>query len=135
MAASSSNPIDLSLIIQPQDPIEAAILLTRTGKLLASWTRHDVPTEVVTVMAATLLGSIETMSIALGAPSPREVALIVDSRRLLSFKLNPDVAILVVASVQTSDTDLRAVATRIVRRLPPFPLGPPGTPSDPKKRR
>lgn len=121
MDASASNPIELSSIVEPGDPIEAVLLITRTGKLLASWTRNPVPLEVLTVMGATLLGSIETLSAALNAPSPREVALLVDSHRVLAFKLNVDVALLVVASGLMSEVSLRTAAQRIVQRLPSLP--------------
>lgn len=121
MSASAPTPIDLSSMIQPRDSLEAVILFTRTGKMLAAWTRNEVPLEVLTVMAATLIGSIETLSTAMGAASPREITLLIDARRVLGLKLSPDVALLVVASGQMSDVALRSVAERIVRRLPPFP--------------
>lgn len=130
MSASTPTPIDLASLVQPNDPLEAVVLFTRTGRLLAAWTRNEVPLEVLTVMAATLIGSIETMSTALGVESPREIALLVDSRRVLGLKLNPNVAILVVASARTSDVALRSVTERIVRRLPPLSSARTGTGSD-----
>ena len=130
MSGSPPTPIDLASLVQPNDPLEAVVLFTRTGRLLAAWTRNEVPLEVLTVMAATLIGSIETMSTALGVESPREIALLVDSRRVLGLKLNPNVAILVVASARTSDVALRSVTERIVRRLPPLSSARSGTGSD-----
>ncbi len=130
MSASAPTPIDLASLVQPHDPLEAVVLFTRTGRLLAAWTRNEVPLEVLTVMAATLIGSIETMSTALGVESPREIALLVDSRRVLGLKLNPNVAILFVASARTSDVALRSVTERIVRRLPPLSSARTGTGSD-----
>src|SRR2546428_14090715 len=106
MPASTPTPIDLASLVQPNDPLEAVVLFTRTGRLLAAWTRNEVPLEVVTVMAATLIGSIETMSTALGVESPREIVLLVDSRRVLALKLNPTVAVLVVASSRRSDVSV-----------------------------
>jgi predicted regulator of Ras-like GTPase activity (Roadblock/LC7/MglB family) len=107
-------------MIQPRDSLEAVVLFTRTGKMLAAWTRNEVPLEVLTVMAATLIGSIETLSTAMGGASPREITLLIDTRRVLGLKLSADVAILVVASGQMSDVALRSIAERIVRRLPPL---------------
>jgi len=130
MSGSPPTPIDLASLVQPNDPLEAVVLFTRTGRLLAAWTRNEVPLEVLTVMAATLIGSIETMSTALGVESPREIALLVDSRRVLGLKLNPNVALLVVGSARTSDHALRSVTERIVRRLPPLSSARTGTGSD-----
>src|SRR5437899_4515465 len=125
MSASTPTPIDLASLVEPNDPLEAVVLFTRTGRLLAAWTRNDVPLEVLTVMAATLIGAIETMSTALGVESPRESALLVDSRRVLGLKLNPNVAILVVASARTSDVALGSVTERMLQPL--LPLSSAGT--------
>src|SRR5207245_11748282 len=98
MSGSPPTPIDLASLVQPNDPLEAVVLFTRTGRLLAAWTRNEVPLEVLTVMAATLIGSIETMNTALGVESPRETALLVGSPRVLGSQLHPNVSSLARAS-------------------------------------
>ena len=73
MSVTASTPIDLSSVVESQQPLEAVLLITRTGAQLGAWTRNSVPIDVLSVMAATLIGSIETLMTALGASSPREV--------------------------------------------------------------
>ena len=113
-------PIDLTSVIEARDPFEAVLIFTRTGKVIAAWTKKSVPVEVVTVMAATLIGSIETMSEALGGPGPREIALIVDGRRMLALKVNPQVAVLVIAPTNLSGVALHSSTQRLLRKLPPL---------------
>src|SRR5207247_6108285 len=57
--------------IDSKGSIEVALLMRRTGTILGAWTKGDVSREIVSVMAATMLGSIETMSEALGCPTPQ----------------------------------------------------------------
>jgi len=69
MSVTASTPIDLSSVVESQQPLEAVLLITRTGAQLGAWTRNSVPIDVLSVMAATLVGSIETLMTALGALS------------------------------------------------------------------
>ena len=41
------------------EPLDAVLLLKRTGTLLGAWTRRPADLEVLSVMTATLLGSVE----------------------------------------------------------------------------
>jgi predicted regulator of Ras-like GTPase activity (Roadblock/LC7/MglB family) len=134
MSASTPAAFDFSSIIEGQTPLEAVLVLSRTGKQLGSWTRNSVSTEVLTVMAATLVGSVDTLVGALGVASPPEVILTVDSRRILVVKVNPHVAVLIVASDSMSDASLRAIARRIGERLPLTGAGTHGKDGDTKGR-
>ena len=118
MSASTPAAFDFSSIIAPTSPLEAVLVLSRTGKQLGSWTRNAVSTEVLTVMAATLVGSVDTLVGALGVASPPEVTLTVDGRRIFVAKVNPQVAILIVASITMSEGSLRTIARRIAERIP-----------------
>src|SRR5438094_149323 len=60
MSVTASTPIDLSSVVESREPLEAVLLITRTGTQLGTWTRNSVPVDVLSVMAATLVGSIET---------------------------------------------------------------------------
>jgi len=120
MPAIAAPPVDLSSILEAEEPIEAVLLITRTGAQLGAWTRNTVPLEVLTVMAATFLGSIETLLAALGGTSPQEVSMVVDSRRVLAAKLNAQVVIVFVAGGQMAEGDLRTAMRRIVKALPPL---------------
>jgi predicted regulator of Ras-like GTPase activity (Roadblock/LC7/MglB family) len=121
MSASTSNPIDLSSVVESREPLEAVLLITRTGAQLGAWTRNSVPLDVLSVMAATLVGSIETMMTALGASSPREVSLMIDGRRVFVSKVNAQVVLVIVAGGSMSEVALRATMRQIVKSLPPFP--------------
>ncbi len=111
-------PVDLSPLIDPTEPFEAVLLLTSAGRQLGAWTRNPASVDVLTVMAATLFGSIETLVVALGAASPEEVAVVVGGRRLLAVKLNSQVILVVVATADKSAGVLRAARQRLVRKLP-----------------
>jgi len=103
--------------IDPAGPLEVAFLVRRTGAVLASWTRADVQHEVVSVMAATMLGSIETMSEALGCPSPEFVAIETDVCRMLATKVEPHALLVLVADRKVGQRVLQASARRIVAEV------------------
>ncbi len=121
MSVTASTPIDLSSVVESQEPLEAVLLITRTGAQLGTWTRNSVPVDVLSVMAATLVGSIETLMTALGASSPHEVSLIIDGRRVFVSKVNAQVVLVIVAAGGMTDVALRATMRQIVKSLPPFP--------------
>ena len=121
MSVTASAPIDLSSAVGSQEPLEAVLLITRTGAQLGAWTRNSVPVDVLSVMAATLVGSIETLMTALGAASPREVSLMIDGRRVFVSKVNAQVVLVIVAAGGMTEVALRAAMRQIVKSLPPFP--------------
>jgi len=121
MSVTASTPIDLSSVVESQQPLEAVLLITRTGAQLGAWTRNSVPIDVLSVMAATLIGSIETLMTALGASSPREVSLMIDGRRVFLSKVNAQVVLVIVAAGAMTEVALRAAMRQIVKSLPPFP--------------
>ena len=135
MSASTPAAFDFSSIIEPKSPLEAVLVISRTGKQLGSWTRNPVSTEVLTVMAATLVGSVDTLVGALGVASPPEVTLTVDGRRIFVAKVNPQVAILIVASITMSEGSLRTIARRIAERIPSPASNNHGKNGDSKGRR
>src|SRR5437867_12941364 len=103
--------------IQPDAGIEVALLMRRTGTVLAAWTRDGVPQEVVSVMAATMLGSIETMSEALGCPSPERVVVETERCRMLAEKFEPHGVLVLVATRDGSADDLQRSSLKIRSRL------------------
>jgi len=121
MSVSSSNPIDLSSVAESREPLEVVLLITRTGAQLGAWTRNAVPLDVLSVMAATLIGSIETLMTALGASSPRDISLMIDGRRVFVSKVNAQVVLVIVAAGGMTEVALRASVRQIVKSLPPFP--------------
>ena len=119
MSVTASTPIDLSSVVESQEPLEAVLLITRTGSQLGAWTRNSVPVDVLSVMAATLVGSIETLMTALGASSPQEVSMVIDGRRVLVRKVNAQIVVVLIASGRVTEIALRATSRQIVKSLPP----------------
>jgi len=98
-------------------PIEAAFLIKPTGELLASWTRRDVRAEVVTVMAATLTSSVETLAEAFGCPTPKSFSVSTEHCNLVVRKIARDAVLLLFAPqnapFETIDPLVRRLADRV----------------------
>ncbi len=97
--------------------LEAAFLLKRTGIALASWTRAPVPQEVISVMAATMWGSLDTMVRTLGGEGPRSALFEVEGRRILAMLVEPNWTLLLVAPRAVGKRRLRHEAQTIVERI------------------
>lgn len=97
--------------------LEAAFLLKQTGIPLASWARTYVPREVISVMAATMWGSLDTMVRTLGGEGPRSALLEVEDRRILAMQVEPNWTLLLVAPRSVGKRRLRHEAQRILDRL------------------
>ncbi len=98
-------------------PFEAAFLFKSTGIALAAWTRSPVPQEVLTVMAATMWGSLDTMIRTLGGEGPRYVLVEVEGRRILAMQVEPNWTLLLVAPRSLGKRRLRQEAQRILVRV------------------
>lgn len=97
--------------------LEAGFLLKPTGIPLAAWTRNPVPQEVISVMAATLWGSLDTLIRTLGGAGPRSASLEVEDRRMLVMQVEPNWTLLLVAPRSTGRRRLRATAQRLMERV------------------
>lgn len=97
--------------------LEAAFLLKKTGIALASWSRDPLPQEVVSVMAATMWGSLDTMVRTLGGEGPRSALVEVESHRILAMQVEPNFMLLLVAPRSVGKTRLRQEAHTIVTRV------------------
>ncbi|TLZ61611.1 MAG: hypothetical protein E6K16_06045, partial [Methanobacteriota archaeon] len=91
--------------------------MRRTGTILGAWTKGDISREIVSVMAATMLGSIETMSEALGCPSPERVVVETERCRMLAEKFEPHGVLVLVATRDGSADDLQRSSLKIRSRL------------------
>lgn len=118
--AAKADRFDLSEIFAPSEfdgALEAALLLKQTGIALATWTRDTVPREVVSVMAATMWGSLDTMIRALGGDTPRSAYLELEDRRMLAMHVEPNWTLLLVGPRTIGKRRLRRDAQRILERL------------------
>lgn len=97
--------------------IEAAFLLKATGIPVASWSRNPVRQEVVSVMAATMWGSLDTMVRTLGGTGPRSVVLETEDRRILVTQVEPNWTLLLVASNSAGKRHLQQTAHQVLDRV------------------
>lgn len=115
-----SDRLDFSEVFASSDfdgSLEAALLLKHTGIPLASWTRATVPKEIVSVMAATMWGSLDTMVRSLGGEAPRSAYLEVEDRRMLALQVEPNWTLLLVGPSSIGKRRLRREAQRILERM------------------
>jgi predicted regulator of Ras-like GTPase activity (Roadblock/LC7/MglB family) len=109
--------------VDPNGSIEVALLMRRTGAILGTWTKGDIPREVVSVMAATMIGSIETMSEALGFPTPERTAVETERNRMLAEKFEPQGLLVLVATNDLSTEALQRASRQMLDRLSAASVG------------
>jgi len=107
--------------IDQDGPVEAAFLIKRTGVVLASWISNKASQEVLSVMAATLMGSIETMIEALGCPSPRTVTVEAEEYRILATKVENQAILVIITPKTTGEALLRHTARQVSLQLAATP--------------
>ena len=96
-------------------PLDAILLMKRSGVHLASWSRDTLPVDVATVMSAAAMGSIDTLLESLGRTSPRLISVQADGQRLLFAKAEPQVALVLIANQSMAEAVLRREAQRLLR--------------------
>ena len=103
--------------------IEVALLMRRTGKILGAWTKGEISPEIVSVMAATMLGSIETITEALGRPSPERAVVETERCRMLAEKFEPHGVLVLIATRDLSTDALQRASLRIRDRVSAASVG------------
>lgn len=104
--------------------VDTAMLLKRNGRLLAAWSHAPVSWEVVSIMAATTLGSLETMLETLRSPSPQVVSIVSGGNRILIQKVEPQALLVLIARETVPEATLQDIARRLLARLPSASNGP-----------
>src|SRR5919201_1348277 len=104
--------------IDPDRGLDAALFLRRTGPVLASWTRAGVRLEVVSVMAATMLASIDTIVETLGSPAPKSVWVESGDRQIAPTKVGSQAFLVVIAPKALSRRAVRIAIRHLVAHLP-----------------
>ena len=120
MTASRAGSEGFPDLFSPSDfdgVLDAALLMKQTGIPLAAWTRTPVPLEVVSVMAATMWGSLDTLVRTLGVDGPRSALLEIEDRRILAMLVEPNWTLLLVSPRSVGKRRLRYEAQRIVERV------------------
>ncbi len=125
MDSLRSVPPDFFAEMATNGKIDTAMLVKRNGRLLAAWSRAPVSWEVVSIMAATTLGSLETMLETLRSPSPQSVTVIAGGSRILIQKLEPQSLLVLIGKEAVPESFLLETARRLMARLPPPANGTP----------
>src|SRR5437867_10376515 len=122
MGRESSDALDQAALsflsgIDPELGLDAALFLRRTGSVLASWTREGIRLDVVSVMAATMLASVDTIVEALGGPSSRSISVAGGDRQIVATKVGSQAFLFVIAPRAVSQRYVRKAVRELVARL------------------
>jgi len=112
-------PPDFFADLAPNGKVDTALMIKRNGRLLAAWSHAPVSWEVLSIMAATTLGSLETLLETLRSPSPQTVAVVAGGNRILIQKVEPQGVLVLIAREAVTEAALRDIARRLLDRLPP----------------
>src|SRR5216110_1868462 len=93
MGRESSDALEQAALsflsgIDPDLGLDAALFVRRTGLVLASWMREGIRLDVVSVMAATMLASVDTIIESVGGPTPEVISVNTDVHQILATKVN-----------------------------------------------
>src|SRR2546421_13072173 len=75
--------------------LDAVLFVRRTGLVLASWTREGIRLDVVSVMAATMLASVDTIIESIGSPTSEEISVDTGSHQIFTAKATSGIFALV----------------------------------------
>lgn len=103
--------------IDTESGLDAVLFLRKTGAVLASWTREGIRLDVVSVMAATMLASVDTIVEALGGPSSRSITVTSHDRQIVATKVGSQAFLFVIAPNSVSAKYVRTTVRRLVERL------------------
>src|SRR5213083_826345 len=97
--------------------IDPALFLRRTGLVLASWTREGFRLDVVSVMAATMLASIDTILEALGGSASESVAVEAGDHQMVATKIGSKAFLVVIARKSVGRSAVRKTVRELVTQL------------------
>ncbi|HYM40908.1 MAG TPA: roadblock/LC7 domain-containing protein [Thermoplasmata archaeon] len=98
--------------------LDAAFLLTTAGEVLGSWTRNEVRHEVLGVMSATLMASIDTLMEELRGRRPDSAIVEAGDQRFLAVRTRDEHLLVIAAPTSVSPERLSAVSRALQARLP-----------------
>jgi len=118
MGRESSDALEQAALsflsgIDPDLGLDAALFVRRTGLVVASWMREGIRLDVVSVMAATMLASVDTIIESVGGPTPDVISVDTDAHQILATKVNSRAFLVVIAPKKVS----RAVVRKTMRGL------------------
>lgn len=114
---SAQVPSALLSAVDLTGPVDGVLLIKRTGVCLAAWAKKPVAFDVIAVMTATLLGSVEMIVQALGGASPDSALVDVGGRRIFTARVDSQHALVLVSVRGVSDSFLRQEAQRLIAKV------------------
>jgi len=117
LSALENASLSFLSAIDTEGGLDAVLFLRRTGSVLASWTREGIRLDVVSVMAATMLASVDTIVEALGGPSSRSISVASGDRQIVATKLGSQAFLFVVAPKTVSQRYVRKAVRELAVRL------------------
>jgi predicted regulator of Ras-like GTPase activity (Roadblock/LC7/MglB family) len=103
--------------IDTERGLDAALFVRRTGLVLASWTREGIRLDVVSVMAATMLASVDTIIESIGGPTSEEVSVETETHQLVAMKVNSRAFLIVIAPKTVSRTIVNKTLRELITHL------------------
>jgi predicted regulator of Ras-like GTPase activity (Roadblock/LC7/MglB family) len=103
--------------IDPERGLDAALFVRRTGLVLASWTREDIRLDVVSVMAATMLASVDTIIEAIGGHASQVVSLETDEHQIVATKVDSKAFLIVIAPKTVHRSVIRKTMRDLLAQL------------------
>src|SRR5213593_4440192 len=121
LSALENASLSFLSAIDTDGGLDAVLFLRRTGSVLASWTREGIRLDVVSVMAATMLASVDTIVEALGGPSSRSISVTGGDRQIVATKVGSQAFLFVIAPRAVSElvARLTVASATTLQRLEP----------------
>src|SRR6266702_8656462 len=122
MGRESSDALEQAALsflsaIDPELGLDAALFVRGTGLVLASWTREGIRLDVVSVMAATMLASVDTIIESIGGLTPDVISVDTDAHQIVATKVNSRAFLVVIAPKTVSRTVVRKTMRGLDARL------------------
>ena len=117
LSALENASLSFLSAVDTESGLDAVLFLRRTGSVLASWNREGIRLDVVSVMAATMLASVDTIVEALGGPSSRSISVLSGDHQIVATKVGSQAFLFVIAPGTVSPKYLRTTVRRLVGRL------------------
>lgn len=114
---SAEIPSALLSAVDLTGPIDGVLLIKRTGVSLAAWAKKPVAFDVIAVMSATLLGSVDMIVQSLGGPSPQTMLVDVEGRRIFATKVDSQLALVLLSVRGVGESFLRQEAQRLIAKI------------------
>jgi predicted regulator of Ras-like GTPase activity (Roadblock/LC7/MglB family) len=101
--------------------LDGVLLLTSGGDVLAGWNRGRGRQEVLSIMSATMIGSVDVLLEELRGRRPRRMIVEADLQRILVLRTREDNLLVLLAPSAVSKKDLYASGKLLLGRLAGLP--------------